>query len=319
LAGILLINQIMKLGCEKNASANRLTVLNESQALGEISEIRFGPLTKQPDTRLNHVSDGDEMANEQLKIQALIIDDEPLARKRIRDLLKDDAEIELAGECSTGSEAIALLEKIKPSLVFLDIQMPETDGFELMEIMNTNGVRPAVIFVTAYDKYALRAFDAQAVDYLLKPFSESRFRRAVQRAKHQIQQGSGGLISTQLLALLREARPGKKYSDRLVIRSGGRALFLRSDEIDYIEAAGNYLTLHVGKENHLIRETMQNFEARLDPERFLRIHRSTIVNIERIKEFQPWFAGEYVVVLRDGRKLTLSRTYRPRVQQFLGK
>ena len=308
----------MKLACEKNGSLNRLTVLDESKSAGEVSEVSFGAQTKQTDARLNHVSGGD-VANEQIKISALIIDDEPLARKRIRDLLKDDEEVELAGECSSGSEALALIEQAKPSLVFLDIQMPETDGFELMEMMNASGLHPAVIFVTAYDKYALRAFDAQAVDYLLKPFSESRFRRAVQRAKDQIHQGNGGLLSTQLLALLREARPGKKYSDRLVIRSGGRALFLRADEIDFIEAAGNYLTLHVGKDNHLIRETMQNFEARLDPERFLRIHRSTIVNIERIKEFQPWFAGEYVVVLRDGRKLTLSRTYRARVQEFLGK
>ncbi len=308
----------MKLDCEKNVPVNRHTVLDGSLLPGEVSDVHVAFQTKLPDTRLKPFPGGD-VGNEELKIRALIVDDEPLARKRIRDLLKDDEGVELAGECSSGAEALALLEELKPSLVFLDIQMPEADGFELMEKMSANGLQPAVIFVTAYDKYALRAFDAQAVDYLLKPFSESRFRRAVQRAKDQIQKGSGGLISTQLLALLREARPGKKDSDRLVIRSGGRALFLRADEIDFIEAAGNYLTLHVGKENHLIRETMQNFEARLDPEHFLRIHRSTIVNIERIKEFQPWFAGEYVVVLRDGRKLTLSRTYRARVQEFLGK
>src|SRR5437763_9981153 len=163
----------MKLACEKNGSLNRLTVLDQSQSVGEVVEMRFGAQTKDIETRLTHVSGGD-VANEHLKIQALIIDDEPLARKRIRDLMKDDEDVELAGECSSGSEALALLEQAKPSLVFLDIQMPETDGFELMEMMSASGLHPAVIFVTAYDKYALRAFDAQAVDYLLKPFSESR-------------------------------------------------------------------------------------------------------------------------------------------------
>jgi len=155
------------------------------------------------------------------------------------------------------------------------------------------------------------------VDYLLKPFNESRFHQALHRAKEKIGKAGSGQVNAELLSLLKDVQNGRKSADRLVIKSGGRVLFLKTTDIDYVEAAGNYLNLFVGKETHLIRETMQSLESRLDPERFLRIHRSTIVNLERIKELQPWFGGEYVVVLRDGRKLTLSRTYRARVQQLL--
>ena len=250
-----------------------------------------------------------------MAIRAVIVDDEPLARKRIRDLLREDREIEIAGECGSGSQALELLERERPDLLFLDVQMPEVDGFELLEAWE--GAIPAVIFVTAYDKYALRAFDAQAVDYLLKPFNEARFQQALLRAKERIRKPGNGQVSAELLTLLKDVQAGRKPAERLVIKCGGRVLFLKAGEIDYIEAAGNYLNLYVGKETHLIRETMQSLEARLDSGRFLRIHRSTIVNLERIKELQPWFGGEYVVILRDGRKLTLSRTYRARVQQLL--
>jgi len=250
-----------------------------------------------------------------MPIRAVIVDDEPLARKRIHDLLREDREVEVVAECGSGAAAMEVLEHEKPDLLFLDVQMPEVDGFELLEA--AEGSVPAVIFVTAYDKYALRAFDAQAVDYLLKPFNESRFEQALQRAKEKIGKGSGGQMNADLMSLLKDVQAGRKSTDRLVIKSGGRVLFLKAAEIDYVEAAGNYLNLYVGKDTHLIRETMQSLEARLDPAHFLRIHRSTIVNLERIKELQPWFGGEYVVVLRDGRKLTLSRTYRVRVQQLL--
>lgn len=250
-----------------------------------------------------------------MPIRAVIVDDEPLARKRIHDLLCEDRDVEVVAECGSGAAAMDVLEHQKPDLLFLDVQMPEVDGFELLEA--AEGSVPAVIFVTAYDKYALRAFDAQAVDYLLKPFNESRFQQALQRAKEKIGKGSGGQMNADLMSLLKDVQAGRKSTDRLVIKSGGRVLFLKAAEIDYVEAAGNYLNLYVGKDTHLIRETMQSLEARLDPAHFLRIHRSTIVNLERIKELQPWFGGEYVVVLRDGRKLTLSRTYRARVQQLL--
>ena len=250
-----------------------------------------------------------------MPIRTLIVDDEPLARKRIYDLLRQDKQVEVVGECGSGSAALEFVERDKPDLLFLDIQMPEVDGFELLEALED--AVPAVIFVTAYDKYALRAFDAQAVDYLLKPFNESRFQQALNRAKEKIGKAGSGQVNAELLSLLKDVQNGRKSPDRLVIKSGGRVLFLKTTDIDYVEAAGNYLNLYVGKETHLIRETMQSLESRLDPERFLRIHRSTIVNLERIKELQPWFGGEYVVVLRDGRKLTLSRTYRARVQQLL--
>src|SRR5882672_2302643 len=260
-------------------------------------------------------SDASATRDQVMPIRALIVDDEPLARKRIYDLLRQDKEIEVVGECGSGSAAMELLERDKPDLLFLDIQMPEVDGFDLLDALE--GSIPAVIFVTAYDKYALRAFDAQAVDYLLKPFNESRFQQALQRAKERIGKTNDGQMNAELLSLLKDVQAGRKPAERLVIKSGGRVLFLKAFEIDYVEAAGNYLTLYVGKETHLIRETMQSLESRLDPRRFLRIHRSTIVNLERIKELQPWFGGEYVVILRDGRKLTLSRTYRARVQQLL--
>src|SRR6267142_295194 len=272
-----------------------------------------------PDVRTSEMSveTSDPSANRDqvMPIRALIVDDEPLARKRIYDLLRQDKEIEVIGECGSGSAAMEVLERNKPDLLFLDIQMPEVDGFEFLDALE--GAVPAVIFVTAYDKYALRTFDAQAVDYLLKPFNESRFQQALHRAKEKIGKAGSGHVNAELLSLLKDVQNGRKSADRLVIKSGGRVLFLKTTDIDYVEAAGNYLNLYVGKETHLIRETMQSLESRLDPERFLRIHRSTIVNLERIKELQPWFGGEYVVVLRDGRKLTLSRTYRARVQQLL--
>jgi len=260
-------------------------------------------------------SDPSANRDQVMPIRALIVDDEPLARKRIYDLLRQDKEVDVIGECGSGSAAMEVLEREKPDLLFLDIQMPEVDGFELLDAIE--GAVPAIIFVTAYDKYALRAFDAQAVDYLLKPFNESRFHQALHRAKEKIGKAGSGQVNAELLSLLKDVQNGRKSADRLVIKSGGRVLFLKTTDIDYVEAAGNYLNLFVGKETHLIRETMQSLESRLDPERFLRIHRSTIVNLERIKELQPWFGGEYVVVLRDGRKLTLSRTYRARVQQLL--
>jgi two-component system LytT family response regulator len=250
-----------------------------------------------------------------MSIRTIIADDEPLARERIRDLLKRQRDIEVIAECSSGSKTVSAIEQHRPDLLFLDVQMPELDGFGVLESVGPRKV-PAIIFVTAYDKYALKAFDAHAVDYLLKPFDEKRFKRALERAREHIQRPNG--FGEHLRELLNDVKSEQKEGDRLVVKSSGRVLFLRTQEIDYIEAAGNYLTLHVGKDTHLLRETMNNMEARLDPRKFMRIHRSSIVNIERIKELQPWFGGEYVVVLRDGQQLTLSRTYRSKLQELLG-
>jgi len=253
----------------------------------------------------------------QAPIRTLIVDDEPLCRERLRTLLQEDPEISLVGECGDGAEAVAALREQECDLVFLDVQMPVLDGLEVVEAVGPERL-PTVVFVTAYDRYALRAFEVQALDYLLKPFDRERFAKALARAKAHVRRDRSAEASRQLLALLGDVRPGLRHLERLVIKSGGRIFFLKMEEVDWIEAAGNYLRLHVGAETHLLRETMNALEGRIDPSRFLRIHRSTIVNIERIREIQPAFHGDFVVILRDGTQLALSRSYRQRVQDVLG-
>jgi len=253
------------------------------------------------------------------KIRTLIVDDEPLARERMRSLLAAESDFEIVGEATDGLEAVDAIQTHTPDLVFLDVHMPKLDGFEVIETVGAEQM-PAVIFVTAYDQHALRAFDVQALDYLLKPFDSDRFQAALKRVRTQIDSQETGDLGRRLLALVRDLKPERgNKSDRLVVKSGGRLFFLRADEIDWIEAAGNYVRLHVGTEAHMLRETMNSIEARLNPELFVRIHRSHIVNIERIKELQPWFNGEYVVILRNSTRLTLSRGYREKLQERLGK
>jgi two-component system LytT family response regulator len=251
-------------------------------------------------------------------LKTLIVDDEPLARERLATLLQNEEGLETLGECRDGLEAIAAIQQLQPDLVFLDVQMPGADGFQVIQAIGAEKM-PMVIFVTAYDQHALKAFEVRALDYLLKPFDRDRFREALGRARHHIEQQETGDLGRRLLALVKDLRPSAPKTDRLVVKSGGRLFFLRTDEIDWIEAAGNYARLHVGTDAHLIRETMQSLESRLDPERFFRIHRSRIVNMERIQELQPWFNGEYVVILRNGTRLTLSRGYREKLQERLGK
>jgi len=253
------------------------------------------------------------------KIRALIVDDEPLARERMRSLLDVESDVDVVGEASNGLEAVDAIVSRSPDLVFLDVRMPKLDGFEVIDAVGPDRM-PAVVFVTAYDQYALRAFEVQALDYLVKPFDRDRFQGTLKRVRRQMESVETGDLSRKLLALvgnLKNDRPAR--TERLVIKSGGRLFFLRVDEIDWIEAAGNYVRLHVGAEGHLLRETMTAIEGRLSSETFFRIHRSHIVNIERIKELQPWFNGEYVVMLRNGTKLTLSRGYRERLQERLGR
>jgi two-component system LytT family response regulator len=249
-------------------------------------------------------------------IRTLIVDDEPLARQRLRALLEADPDVELVGECGDGREAVAVLQKIRPDLVFLDVQMPALDGFGVLAAVG--GRLPVVVFVTAHDRYALRAFEVHALDYLLKPFDKDRFHTALARAKAQVRREQDGAVSQRLLDLLKDVREPRNALGRLVVKSGGRVYFVRVEDIDWVEAAGNYVRLHVGKEDHLLRESMAGLEARLDAARFLRIHRSTIVNVERIRELQPAFHGDYAVILRDGTELTLSRGYRDRLQALLG-
>jgi two-component system LytT family response regulator len=255
------------------------------------------------------------------KIRTLIVDDEPLARERVLALLQQEADVEVVGECSDGGQAVCAIQQHTPDLVFLDVQMPGCDGFEVIRSVGPDRM-PTVVFVTAYDEYALRAFEVHALDYLLKPFGKDRFQQTLRHVREALDRRRAGDLGRRLLALVHGAKEqpaAPAAPDRLVVKSGGRVFFLRTDEIDWIEAAGNYVRLHLATESHLFRETMNRMEARLDPARFARIHRSRIVNTERIKEMQPWFNGDYVVILRDGTRLTLSRGYRDRVQRKLGK
>ena len=246
-----------------------------------------------------------------MKIKTLIVDDEPLARERVKRFLRDVSDIRIIGECGNGTEAIEAINKHKPDLVFLDIQMPEKNGFEVVKALDSRSL-PSIIFVTAYDQYALQAFDVHALDYLLKPFNRERLHRAVSHAREQIEHKNLSNIDERLASLIADIRGEKKYLERLVVKSVGRVFFLKTDEIDWIEAAGNYVKLHTGKESHMIRETMNGIEAKLNPDKFLRIHRSTVVHIDRIKELHPMFSGDYAVILRNGTELALSRNYRER-------
>lgn len=242
-------------------------------------------------------------------IRALIVDDEPLARDYIRDLLKKDKTIEITGEASDGIEAVKTAIVQKPDLIFLDIQMPGMDGFEVVEHL-LQVFQPHIIFVTAYDKYALKAFEVNAIDYLLKPFERTRFRKALERAKEIILSNKDRDFDKRMNAFVKELKRGKKHLKRLLVKSRGRIYFVRVDDIQHIEAAGNYVSLCVAGTEHLIRGTLNAIEKQLDPEKFIRIHRSTIVNIEFIRELQPQSSGEYILLMADGRKLTLSRTYK---------
>jgi len=246
-----------------------------------------------------------------VKIRTLIVDDEPLARDRVKRFLRDEKDIEVIGECGNGLDAVKTIKSDKPDLVFLDIQMPEKTGFEVIRSLG-NGSLPTVVFITAYDQYALQAFEVHALDYLLKPFNKERFQIALSRARIQIDSLRRGDLDDRLVSLIESIGTEKKYLERLVVKSVGRVFFLKTDEIDYIEAAGNYLKLHVGREAHMIRETMNGIEGKLDPSTFMRIHRSTVVNVDRIKELHPMFSGDYSVILRDGTELALSRNYRER-------
>jgi len=244
-----------------------------------------------------------------MKIRALIIDDEPLARERIKQLLVNENDVEIVGESPDGLRAIYDIRKKEPDLIFLDIQMPEMDGFDVLEMIDTDYV-PQVIFVTAYDKYAIRAFEVHALDYLLKPFDKERFKKALNRAVEHIKLKKNDGFESRLDALIDEIKPERKSMERLLVKTGGRIYFIRTDEIDWIESAGNYVILHTTKEKHMIRDTMRNMEKKLDSNKFIRIHRSAIVNVSCIKEIQPYCKGESCVLLKDGTQLPLSRKYR---------
>lgn len=255
------------------------------------------------------------------KIKTLIVDDEPLARRNLRVLLEKDPQIEILDECRNGREAVKAINTLSPDLIFLDIQMPEMDGFDVLGHVGPEHIQ-AIIFVTAFDQYALKAFDVHALDYLLKPFDDERFGHALQRAKTQIEAREINRLSKRLLALLAERESERKivrkdYLTRFMIKDSGRVVLVKVDDVDFIEADGNYAKLHVGRKAHLLREKMNDLEGRLDPARFVRIHRSIIVNLDRIKEMHPHFNGDYIVVLEDGRQLRLSRARRENLEARL--
>lgn len=254
-----------------------------------------------------------------MKIRTLIVDDEIIARDRVRRFLGGEPDVEVVGECGNGVDAVAAVKKFAPDLMFLDVQMPEMTGFEVIKTLGA-ARPPVVVFITAYDQFAIRAFEVHALDYLLKPFTRDRFRQAVRYAREQLEQRRTGDVDDRLRALLEDLKgSGQKYLERLVVKSSGRVYFLKAADVDWIEASGNYVTLHAGRETHLLRETMNHLEGKLDPERFLRIHRSRLVNIDRIKELHPLFNGDYTVVMRDGTELTLTRTYRDRLLKLFEK
>ncbi len=272
-------------------------------------------------------------------MRVLIVDDEPIARRRIRRLLKLEEGVDLVDEAGSGSDAVSAIRDMRPDLVFLDVQMPDMDGFAVVSKLNDE-LMPAIVFVTAYNEYAVRAFDVNAIDYILKPFDPDRFRSAFGRARSQLEQKSSAEAGRRIKALLAEvlgeeraeavttatdngagvresvvaAATRSRLLDRLMVKHDGRVYFVKVADIDWFEASGNYVRLHVGRVSHLIRETMHGIEAQLDPNVFARIHRAVIVNLDRIRELQPWFAGDYIVILRDGRQLKLSRTYREALQ-----
>ncbi|HEY2169470.1 MAG TPA: LytTR family DNA-binding domain-containing protein [Candidatus Angelobacter sp.] len=253
-----------------------------------------------------------------MKYEALIVDDEPLARRSIRKHLKTFPEFEVAGECGDGESAVAAIREQKPDLVFLDIQLPEFDGFDVIRAVGKHEM-PVTIFVTAYDRYALQAFEAHALDYLLKPFSDDRFRDSLLRARTTLQMGKQQAPNHQLSRLLEEIDKKKDYLERIPVPTKGRFLFFNVRDLDWIEAEGNYLRLHGGPTSHLIRGNMNDMEAKLDPDRFMRIHRSTIVNLQRIREVQPWFHGHHRVVMTNGQELKLSRYQKDKLRLLLGK
>lgn len=252
-----------------------------------------------------------------MKYETIIVDDEPLARRSIRKCLKAFPEFEVAGECGDGESAVTAIRGRKPDLVFLDIQLPEFDGFDVIRAVGKHEM-PVTIFVTAYDRYALQAFEAHALDYLLKPFSEDRFQDSVLRARHILQMGTRQPPNHQLSQLLDEIKKKKDYPERIPVPARGRFLFFNVCDLNWIEAEGNYLRLHGNGGSHLIRGNMNEMEAKLDPERFMRIHRSTIVNIQRIREVQPWFHGHHRVILTNGQELKLSRYQKDKLRLLLG-
>jgi len=251
-----------------------------------------------------------------MSIRVLLSDDETLARERLRSLLEEEPDLQVVAECGDGKSAIATIRRERPDLVFLDIQMPEIDGFGVVQELLDD--MPLTIFVTAYDRYAMKAFEVHALDYLLKPVGKERLTQAVEHARRQLQHPPDGTFQRRVLELLADMDARQQAPERIVIKADGEIVCLRPNEIDWAESAGNYVCLHVGGATHILRETITALESRLGPRQFMRVHRSTLVNVDRIKTLKPSLYGDYSILLRDGTKLTLSRGFRENVLRRLG-
>jgi len=252
------------------------------------------------------------------RIRTIIVDDEPLARERIRTLLGQEEDFEILAECENGNEAIDAIGRFAPDLVFLDVQMPAVDGFDVLAALDQERL-PSVVFVTAYDQYAVKAFEVHALDYLLKPFDAGRFSTALDRARQRVEQVRAGRARSELVGLINEMKTARRAQEKLLVKTEGKVIFVPTDQIVWIEAAGNYVRIHTRDDLYLMRETMSGMERRLPLDRFVRIHRSTMVNFDDIKELLPTFNNEFMVVLTQGEKLKLSRKYRPDLERRLGK
>jgi two-component system LytT family response regulator len=255
-------------------------------------------------------------------IRTIIADDEHLARKKLRLLLDSEPTVQVVAECQDGQQTIGAVHAHKPDLLLIDIRMPDLDGFQVLTKIAADEM-PVVVFTTAYDQFAIRAFEAHALDYLLKPFERERLHHAIERASAELLKSHNRDLTSRILDLLaKTAEPrieSRQVDDRMVIRSGGKVVFLDVKEIDWIEAAANYVKLNVGKDSYLLREGIGSVSERLDPDRFVRIHRSVIVNVRKIKELQPCDSGEYIAVLKNGKELSCSRGYRTQLQRLIGK
>ena len=251
-----------------------------------------------------------------MQAKVLIVDDEPLARDRIREMLKGDRETLIIGEARNGREALEAITAHTPDIVFLDVQMPDMNGFEVLNTLRVKRM-PLIIFVTAYDQHAVRAFEVHAIDYLMKPFDRKRFAKALDHAKDQMKRPPDEPDTGRIMRLLEELKAEARPLERFAIKTGEKVLFIRVEEVDSIEAEGNYVRLNVATSSHMLRETINSVESQIDPRTFVRIHRSTIVNMNRVKELQTWARGQYRVVLHNGACHTLSRGYRERFEDFI--
>lgn len=251
-----------------------------------------------------------------VKLKVLIVDDQPMVREHLRRLLKNEPDIEVLGMCDSGSAAIEAIRKELPDVVFLDVQMPGMTGFDVLAQLKDEKKLPAIVFVTGLDDFAVKAFEVHALDYLVKPVDPERLRQSISRARAQLSNSQSGQVTEQLSSLMADLKKTPRGAERLTVKTDGRVLLIKTDDVSWIEAADNYVKLHVGAECHLVRDTMNAIELKLSPEKFLRINRSTIVNIDRIRELQAMFHGEYAVILRDGTRLTLTRNYRDKLGQL---